>query len=318
MAAEARVGEGPLPRAGSGIVGAGLASALLFSIAYIMPVLALASTLAPVPLTVHRLARGFGNGALAALFAVAIVTWLFSPGRALAFLVVLVLPGMLIGEAVARGRGLRRGAAWAFLLLAGEVAAALVFAGPRMAQGVLEPIEEWRSPQFLAEMRTRLPAESVEQWAEQAATFHRAMQVVYPGAFFVLAAVMVLVNAALVRAYLARRDPGWLEGGEFEGLRLSLLVPMLFVLGGVMVAWLPLRNVGYNVVLVTAFFFAVQGLAVVAYYAHRLAGPPFLRAGLLILVLLNPWAPQILALIGLFDTWADFRRWADPPAPERE
>jgi len=316
VGAQARVGEGPLPRTGSGIVGAGLASALLFSLAYLVPVLALVSTLAPVPLTVHRLSRGFGNGVLGALFAVAIVTWLFSPARALAFLVVLVLPGMLIGEAVARGRGLRRGAAWAFLVLAGEVAAALLFAGPRMAQGVLEPIEEWRSPRFLADMRTRLPAESVEQFAEQAAAFHSAMQVVYPGAFFVLAAAMVLVNAALVRAYLARRDPGWLEGSEFEGLRMSLLLPIVFVLGGAMVAFVPLRNVGYNVVLVTAFFFAVQGLAVVAYYAHRLAGPPFLRAGLLILVLLNPWAPQILALLGLFDTWADFRRWADPPAPE--
>ena len=26
-------------------------------------------------------------------------------------------------------------------------------------------------------------------------------------------------------------------------------------------------------------------------------------------------APQILALLGLFDTWFDFRKWADPPQP---
>jgi hypothetical protein len=318
VGAPARVGERPEPRAGGGLLGAGLLSAALFSLAYVVPVLALVSTLAPVPLTVHRLARGFVNGVLAALLAVALVAGLFSPSRALAFLVVLVLPGMLIGEAVARGRGLRRGALWAFLLLGAEVAAALLFAGPRMAQGVLQPIAEWRSPEFLADMRTRLPAESVEQWAEQAATFEAAMSVVYPGAFFVLAATMVLANAALLRTYLARRDPGWLDGGEFEGLRMSIALPLLFVLGGAMVAIVPLRNVGYNVVLVTAFFFAIQGLAVVAYYAHRLAGPPFLRAGLLILVLLNPWAPQILALLGLFDTWADFRRWADPPAAEGE
>ena len=41
--------------------------------------------------------------------------------------------------------------------------------------------------------------------------------------------------------------------------------------------------------------------------------PPFLRALALALVLLNPWAPQMLALLGLFDTWADFRKWAEPP-----
>ena len=26
-----------------------------------------------------------------------------------------------------------------------------------------------------------------------------------------------------------------------------------------------------------------------------------------------PWAPQILALLGLFDNWFDFRKWAEPP-----
>ena len=47
---------------------------------------------------------------------------------------------------------------------------------------------------------------------------------------------------------------------------------------------------------------------------RRLAGPPLFRAGLAALVLLNPWASQMLVLLGLFDQWADFRRWADPPA----
>ena len=28
---------------------------------------------------------------------------------------------------------------------------------------------------------------------------------------------------------------------------------------------------------------------------------------------MNPWAPQILALLGLFDNWIDFRKWAEPP-----
>jgi hypothetical protein len=52
---------------------------------------------------------------------------------------------------------------------------------------------------------------------------------------------------------------------------------------------------------------------VVAYYARRLAAPPVLRIAVMVLVLVNPWAPQILSLIGLFDTWFDFRKWAQPP-----
>jgi len=314
VAADARVGERPLPGAGGGIVGSALASSALFALLGVVPVLWPIAAVSPLPLAVHRVNRGLVSALLATMLAAAVVSWLLSPGLAMAYLAVLAVPVLLMLEALFRGRGLRRGAAWAFLLLAAEIVAGLFVAAPRVAEAALRPFEAFRSPEFLAEMRTRLPQQNVDDWAEQAAIFHNVMQVVYPGALFVLAALVVLANAALVRAYLARRDPGWLEGGEFEGLRLSVAVPALFVTGGALVALEPARHVGYNVVLVTAFFFALQGLAVVAYYAHRLAGPPFLRTGLFVLVLLNPWAPQILALLGLFDTWANFRRWADPPA----
>ena len=38
---------------------------------------------------------------------------------------------------------------------------------------------------------------------------------------------------------------------------------------------------------------------------------------MVVLVLVNPWAPQILALLGLFDNWFDFRQWAEPPPGQR-
>ena len=129
--------------------------------------------------------------------------------------------------------------------------------------------------------------------------------------------LVVLANAALLRSYLARRDPGWLEGGEFERVRWPLVLPVAFVAAGASVALEPLRPAGYNVLLILAFFFALQGLAVVSYYARRLAAPPLLRGAVLVLVLINPWAPQILALLGLFDNWFNFRRWAEPPSGQR-
>jgi len=36
----------------------------------------------------------------------------------------------------------------------------------------------------------------------------------------------------------------------------------------------------------------------------------------LALVVMNPWRFQILALVGLFDLWFDFRKWAEPPRAE--
>jgi hypothetical protein len=315
MTVSVRVGDKPEPRAG-GAVAAAVASALIFAVLPLAPILSVVAMVSPLPLIVHRLRRGPGSALLATFLAAALVGGVFSAGHAVGFLFVLAFPGLLIGEAMARGRGLRRGCGWAFGFLAGEIALALLFAGPSIAPRVLETFNAFRSPEFLAEMRTRLPREHVDEWAAQATSLYKVMEIVYPGAFVIMGALVVLANATLLRYYLARRDPGWLEGGEFEGIRWPLGLAVAFVVAGLAVVLPPLRAAAYNVLLVVAFFFALQGLAVAAYFAHRLAGPVALRAAALALVLLNPWAPQILALLGLFDTWFDFRRWAEPPKAE--
>jgi uncharacterized protein YybS (DUF2232 family) len=277
----------------------------------------LSAGVAPFPLLVVRLRSGLAAATMATLLAAAMLAAIFSPGHALMFLAVWAVPVGFIGEALARGRGLRKGCGWAFGVLAAEILVALFFASPVLEARALRPFDHLRSATFLEEMRAGgMPAEQIELWTEQVGSMREVMAVVYPSAYIILAALVVLANAVLLRWYLARRDPGWLEGGEFEGLRWPLGLAVAFVASGLAVAAPALRPAGYNVLLVLAFFFVLQGLAVVAFYANRLAGPPVLRAAVLVLVLVNPWAPQILALLGLFDIWFDFRKWAEPP--ERE
>jgi len=307
----------PEPRTG-GVLGAAFGAAFLYSVSLAHPLLGLCAGIAPFPLLVVRLRSGLAGGAMATLLASALLGAIFSPGHALMFLAAWAIPVGLIGEAMARGRGLLKGCGWAFGLLAAEILVALFFAGPVLEARALRPFDHLRSAPFLEEMRSGgMPAEQIEAWTEQVASMHDVMAVVYPAAYIIMAALMVLANAALLRSYLARRDPGWLEGGEFEGLRWPIGLAVVFVASGLAVAAPALRAAGYNVLLVLAFFFVLQGLAVVAYYANRLAGPPVLRAAVLVLVLVNPWAPQILALLGLFDMWFDFRKWAEPPERER-
>lgn len=301
---------------GGGVFAAALASALVFAAWLVAPVLLPLSALAPLPLTLQRLTRGLVAGALAALLAALLVAAAFSGEWGLRYALYLAVPGLLIGGAMARGRGLLRGCLLAFLWLASLVGAELIASGPEIARSMLQPFEQLRSAEFLEGMRSSgMPAERVDDFAEQFRQMQAVIKVVYPATLLIVAALVVLANATLLKVYLERRDPGWLDGGEFETLRWPLAMAVAFVLGGLLVTVPAASGLGYNVLLLVAFFFGLQGLAVAAYYAHRLAGPPLLRAAVVVLVLINPWAPQILALLGLFDTWFDFRKWAEPPKP---
>jgi hypothetical protein len=298
------------------VLGAAVFSALLYGAALKLPALVPFLVVSPFPLLVARLRSGLPAAAGACLFAGALVGVLFDPSRSLGYLL-LVVPVLLISEAMARGRGILRGCGWAFAVLVTQVGLALVFANPAMEEMALGPLEYLRSPEFVAELSQSTPPDRVDAWVESVSQTHAAMQVIYPAAFVIMAALVVLANAAMLRGYLVRRDPGWLDGGEFERVRWPFALAVAFVLAGAAVVSPPLRAGAYNVLLVVAFFFALQGLAVVAFYAHRLAAPALMRWAVLLLVVVNPWAPQILALIGLFDTWFDFRKWAEPPEPRR-
>jgi hypothetical protein len=204
---------------------------------------------------------------------------------------------------------------WAFGFVACVMGVFLLVASDRVREGVLAPLETAQTPAVLAQLReSGWSSEVVDQWIGQARLTRDVLAVVYPAAMVILGGFLVLANVALLRFYLARRDPGWLDGTEFEGLRLPLATALGFVLAGASVVFPPVREAGYNVLLVLAFFFALQGLAVVAFYARRLAAPPVLRFAVVLLVVANPWAPQILALMGLFDIWLDLRKYAEPPA----
>jgi uncharacterized protein YybS (DUF2232 family) len=307
----ARVRERPEPRTG-GALGAALFSALMFGSFLRLPLLLPFALLSPFPLLVVRLRSGTIPGVLATLSAAALLGALLGGGQGLAYLM-LVAPVLLIGESMARGRGMVRGCAWAFAVLALEIATALIFANPQMEAMALAPLEHSRSAEFLRDMRESVPPEQVDAFSEQVATTYEAMRIIYPAAYIISVAVIVLLNASLLRLYLRRRDPGWLDAGEFEGVRWPFLLAVAFVGTGLAVLSPLLRPAAYNALLILAFFFGLQGLAVVSFYAQRLAAPPLLRAAVLVLVLINPWAPQILALIGLFDIWFDFRKWAEPP-----
>jgi hypothetical protein len=267
-----------------------------------------------LPLALCRLRAGPEAGLLSALVAGLLAAGLFSPGHGLVLLLVSGAPALVMGQALASGQGMLAAALRSGALLALEVAALLLLAGPETAEQVTASFEQFQSQEFLDEMREGgLPEERVAEARESFAMWEAALRVVYPAACLLLVWTANLAMAALLRFWLSRRGPRWLVGPGFGDLRLPIAAVVAFLVSGAAVVSPPLRPLAYNSLLVLGFLFGLQGLSVLVHYTGRMRGPRPLRAAIVVLLLLIPLGALMLALAGLFDNFFDFRRWAEPP-----
>jgi len=97
-------------------------------------------------------------------------------------------------------------------------------------------------------------------------------------------------------------------GESFRALRLgrmaggvALLLLLLARFGG------PMSPLAIDLLLVAAFLFLLQGLAVAHGLAAKKGAHPLWMGGVYLLLLLLPQAMPVLSLLGLADNWFDFR-----------
>jgi len=280
---------------------AGLAAAALFAVgvvghAFALPGLGVLAVFAPFPLALARLQTGGAQAWLAAMLAAGLVSSVASLAAGVTFAAAFAIPGLLIGTAMARGRGMLRGCLWAGSWLTAVAGLWLSASGAQL--GAI-----WASL-----------LQQVGSLGEVGDGLRGALPVIYPGLTVALAIGTVAVNAGLLYAYLKRHDPGWLEDGEFERLRWPFLLAVVFVVASLALLWPAARAASLNALLLSACLFALQGLAIVAYFGARIVPPMALWLVAFTFYLTHPLAPFVaLALLGLFDNWFDARRWADPP-----
>jgi len=134
---------------------------------------------------------------------------------------------------------------------------------------------------------------------------------------------LVTFYALIVRGWMA-------AAGLLKGEQLALLstwsLPFPFVTGFILLSSLviltggTIRSVALNALLPLGALYGIQGVIVSGHMFTKWELPPFFRALFLAMGLISfPTVFMIIiALVGLFDTWIDFRqRWPipEPPAP---
>ena len=156
-----------------------------------------------------------------------------------------------------------------------------------------------------------LPQDSLASLKEQAPQIVEMMLRLLPALLLLSFAFIVLMNVL----YLGRRFPGRrAEWFALQNLREwkgpEPLVWGLIACGFVL--FLPgagvLTAIALNLLLVIGACYFAQGLAVIAFFFHKNNVPRFLRGLTYVLIIFQQIFTLLVAGLGLFDLWGDFRR----------
>jgi MFS family permease len=312
LAADSRFDRWEIPAAAS-------LSALFFAALFVVPLVgAVGFPLTAVPLSrvTHR--RGLGAGLTATGLSVGILCgvalasagWREAVGTGLAAAFVAGLPVLLAGR-VRSGSDPSR--AFLVLGLAGSILlTAALFGLPATGQPPIET--ELRST-----FDTMIPAalESYRRGNADTATVDRVRSTLMGARDFTVRYWAGLIGAgwilgAAVAFYAgarAARPAPSAERVRFETLRVPPGFAALFVAAGAGFALVegPARTVAGDLLLALAALYFVAGLSIICHFARRWFRAWFLRLGLYILVAYFPMNLGV-ALLGLFDWYANFRR----------
>ncbi len=195
-----------------------------------------------------------------------------------------------------------------YALLAGGLMLRAALGGPAMREGIRTTFEEFGSAAVQSYSKARL--DDAETIARLKTTLQAAEQ--FARRFWVgLVGVSWVLGAAVgfyAGARMARPAPS-VEAIRFESLRIRAAVAALFVAAGAgtVLGPPPAREVAGDLLLPLSALYFVAGLSIICHFARKWFRARILRVGLYALVLYFPINAGV-ALLGLFDWYADFRR----------
>lgn len=289
-------------------------SAVLFSASLAVPFIGfVAGFLAAAPLCYTRLEGGRKTALLALAVAALLVGIGFNPLAGLWFLAQCGLIGLLLPELALRGMAGSRALLWttmaatlasalvAFVMAATAGQNLLTMAQQEIATGMSQALKLYEQQQGLNPQ----DLETIKQGLQNiAATLLRILPALGTLNLLLVASISLLFlrRMAIQRSLTLKVEP-------FTSFRVpDLLIWPLIVAGFSMLATTPLITTpALNVLAVLAVLYFCQGLAVLLTMIARTSYAGVLKMMLIAVLLLQPYLAPVVAFIGIFDLWGDFR-----------
>ncbi|KAB0664734.1 YybS family protein [Oryzomonas japonica] len=285
----------------------------LFAVSFVLPPLGFfTGLLAPFPVVYYRLRQGRGTAAVILALAGIALTAVYSPNVGAIYLLQCGVIALLMPELLLRGHGAARTIAWTTGVSAALVAVVAVtltlVSNQDLQQALSGEISTSISRALALYEKSGVKGDELSMVKKSMDMAAALLIRVYPSLVTILLGIMAGCNLALIRR------PAFLMGyrfplGDFKDLRLpEPLVWILIAAGFAMLA--PSRFVtmpALNVLVVTTTLYFLQGLAVILTLTARQAFYSIIRVFLWVMLLIQPYLAAIVAAIGIFDLWGDFR-----------
>lgn len=291
-------------------------SSILFSGSMLLPPAGLVcGLLAPFPVMVLRLRQGRVSAVLVVLAATALLVAGFGNQGGILYLLQCGMTGLMLPELLLRGLGGARSIAWTTAANLAVCVVALVVSlavsGNSLrglhAQAVTE-IQGSISRAVTLYEKSGISGDDLATLKRSMGEAAELLSRIYPALVTLLLITMAGCNLALLRRY-APRIGIRLNIGDFVRYRNpEPMVWLLIVAGFAMLAEPPAVTVpALNLLVVLTLLYFLQGMAVMYSITSRLPSAGMMRLMLYLLLLVQPYTASVVAAIGIFDLWGDFR-----------
>lgn len=292
-------------------------SMVLFSAAIFLPPLGiLFSIFCPVPIILAYLYRGQKTGLISSIVVAIALFFFVNVQISLVFFVEYGLIAVIMAESIRRnysidkivlysvGASFLLGGTLIYLFLMAKDINLSSFMAEQIKQSMATSINAYRQMGI-----SNSEIDNIELYSEKLAS---AFVSSIPAWMIVSSSIGVLLNYVLVKMVWNKYigNGCYFENIDLEKWSANEYLIWLFIFSGVMLL-MPakiLNAIGLNFLIVSLMVYFYQGIAAVIFYMRKKTFPLFLKVIIYGLIIIQPLLLLFVILIGVFDTWADFRK----------
>lgn len=290
---------------------------LIFIIMYMMPLINLfAWMFMPLPILFYRLKTGRTGGFIImviSLFMLILTTrnTAFNP----LYFGSLLITGFFLGECIEKHLSMEKIILFTcFAVFSVCTAVMFIYAanqGTSVETLILNYVDRYKelSSQMFSDLAAFNPRfDATQESIEQIST---VVTLILPGIIIMTYLTMLWLNVLIIRKLLVKKG---IVVKTIENLILwkapdHLVFGLILVCIGLFLPISGLKIVALNLLIVLLFVYFFQGIAIVSFFLNRKNAPFVLKIFFYALLAIQPLLVLLIAVLGLFDTWINFRKF---------